>query len=156
MKLEYVKTSKDANTEKNDLAGNQVVKFIKNQEAFKFNIGDILIMQNRVWRTDKEEWVTKSTSYTTSTPTKYMYVFENEVGNRFSVGQYGNIVGIDQLKQKLAQYPKGTVFIARSEFGGYAQLQNVYTVLRPWAAMHGFELRLEQKKQGNTIIGSMF
>ena len=83
-------------------------------------------------------------------------VFENEVGNRFSVGQYGNIVGIDQLKQKLAQYPKGTVFIARSEFGGYAQLQNVYTVLRPWAAMHGFELRLEQKKQGNTIIGSMF
>jgi hypothetical protein len=82
--------------------------------------------------------------------------FEDEIGNEFSVGHHGNIVGIDQLKQKLAQYPKGTAFIARSEFGGYAQLQNVYDVLRPWAGMHGFELRLEQRKQGNMIIGSMF
>ena len=83
-------------------------------------------------------------------------VFDNDIGDRFSVGQYGNIVGIDRLKQKLAQYPKGTVFITRSEFGGYAELQNVYDVLYPWASINGFELHQEQKKQGNTIIGSMF
>jgi hypothetical protein len=83
-------------------------------------------------------------------------VFESEFGNVFSVGQYGRIVGIDQVKQKLAQYPKGTVFIAKSEFGGYGQLQNAYEVLRPWAAALGFEVRLQQKKPFNMVIDSMF
>jgi hypothetical protein len=78
MKLEYVKTAKDANTENNDLVNNQTVKFIKHQEHFKFNVGDILIMQRKGY--GDTEWVSERTSHITDTPTKYMYVFENELG----------------------------------------------------------------------------
>ena len=74
----------------------------------------------------------------------------------FSVGQYNNITGLDQLKQKLAQYPKGTVFTVRSDFAGYAQTQRVYESLRPLAAEHGFQLNVEQKEQFSRIFMSMF
>ena len=83
-------------------------------------------------------------------------VFVQQLEGMFSVGQYNNITGLDQLKQKLAQYPKGTVFTVRSDFAGYAQTQRVYESLRPLAAEHGFQLNVEQKEQFSRIFMSMF
>src|ERR1035437_2383731 len=76
-KLTYIKTKQDSDREARDSILNQTVKFIKHQEAFKFNIGDIVIMQ---YRNTDGSWRTKATSNATDAPTKFMYVFENEVG----------------------------------------------------------------------------
>ncbi|CAM6003914.1 unnamed protein product [Sphagnum balticum] len=55
---------------------NPVMRFLRNQEYYKFNVGDIVIKQNK-W-TYNGEWETKNTAV--GAPTKYMYVFENELG----------------------------------------------------------------------------
>jgi len=76
-KLEYIKTAEDIKREKRDLRDNQTVKFVKFQEAFKFNVGDIVIMQ---YKWSDGSWKTKKTFGATEVPVKFMYVFENEVG----------------------------------------------------------------------------
>src|ERR1039458_9087343 len=76
-KIKYVKTKEDSAREKGDLINNQTVKFIKCQEAFKFNIGDIVIMQ---YHWGENNWRTKTSSGAIGAPTKFMYVFENEIG----------------------------------------------------------------------------
>jgi hypothetical protein len=74
--LKYEKTDDDISREARDLLHNPAVRFIKHQESFRFNIGDILVMQ---YKYGDEEWLTKRAG-PTETPVKYMYVFENEVG----------------------------------------------------------------------------
>jgi hypothetical protein len=76
IKLKYIKTDDDIEREERDLHLNQTVRFVKYQEAFKFNIGDIVIMQYKC----AGGWRTKTTTGTTDVPVKFMYVFENEVG----------------------------------------------------------------------------
>jgi hypothetical protein len=81
MKLKYEKTKEDKDKEKFDLENDPILKFIKHQESFKFNIGDILVMYvNRSYDEDKPEWDIKTTSSTTNAPVKYIYAFENELG----------------------------------------------------------------------------
>ena len=75
-KLEYTKTPYDIKREAKDLIENQTVRFIKHQEAFKFNIGDILVMQCKYGG----QWVTRVSYGATGVPVKFMYVFENEIG----------------------------------------------------------------------------
>jgi hypothetical protein len=82
--------------------------------------------------------------------------FGEEPGDEFSVAQYGNIMGMEQLKQKLAQFPKGAAFTVKSTFGGYAKTQEVYNSLLPWAIEHGVELHVIQRKTDTMILGSMF
>ena len=87
-------------------------------------------------------------------------VYDNPVYNDayegyFDVGIHGRIGGIDSLKQKLTLYPRGTVFIIRSNPGSYDQLQSIYSTLRPWASQQGYELNLQQRKPGTMIINSM-
>ena len=76
-KLKYVRTPEDISKENRDSRDNQTVRFLKYQEAFRFNIGDIVIMQ---YNYNGHQWNTKTTSGGTDAPVKYMYVFENEVG----------------------------------------------------------------------------
>src|ERR1035437_5962556 len=75
MSLKYDKTQSDKNREGSDLRYNVIMKFLKQQENFKFNIGDILIKQTRY---GDDTWKTETTSL--EAPKKYMYVFENELG----------------------------------------------------------------------------
>lgn len=70
----YVKTKQDAQMEQRDLQSNPVMKYLRNQEALKFKVGDILIKQSK-WG---DKWKTDSTAI--GTPKKFMYVFENEMG----------------------------------------------------------------------------
>lgn len=83
-------------------------------------------------------------------------VFISQKGGMFTVGQFNNIIGIDELKQKLEQYPNGTGFTVKSTFGGYAQTQRVYEDLLPLAVEHGFKLSVEQRKQFGGVFISMF
>lgn len=78
MKLEYVKTADDAEREQSDIKTCPIQRYMKNQDQFRFNIGDILIKSTK-WYGGMREWHTECTAGT-GTPTKFMYVFENELG----------------------------------------------------------------------------
>jgi hypothetical protein len=77
MKLKYEKTPADKKREDSDMRHNPILRFLNNQEHFKFNIGDVLIKQ----RCDNAggEWKTELTPGV-NTPRKFMYAFENELG----------------------------------------------------------------------------
>ena len=77
MKLKYEKTASDSAREKSDLERSPIMRFLKHQEYYKFNIGDILVKQRRfthldAWKADVIPGV--------NSPKKFMYVFENELG----------------------------------------------------------------------------
>lgn len=78
--MKYDKTLEDARRETNDLRSNAIMRFLKQQDHFKFNIGDILIKQRKTYSRhgEPERWDTDCTSV--NSPKKYMYVFENELG----------------------------------------------------------------------------
>jgi len=62
------------------------MRWLLNQDAFKFTPGDILIKKTRSYsynphnRDRQEEWVTEVITKTTGAPKKYVYAFENKLG----------------------------------------------------------------------------
>lgn len=82
----YQKTPEDIRREENDLKTNAIMRWLQNQEAFKFNPGDILIKKNKVhkWGVShddtQDEWTIETTSSTVNAPKKYVYAFENKLG----------------------------------------------------------------------------
>lgn len=82
----YQKTQEDIRREENDLKTNAIMRWLQNQEAFKFNPGDILIKKNKVYRwgashvNAQDEWTIETTSPTVNAPKKYVYAFENKLG----------------------------------------------------------------------------
>lgn len=85
-KQKYIKTKEDCNTEAYDLRNNQVMKYLRNPDAFKFTVGDILIKKTRsfIKKSDlherEEVWVTEKINNFSDAPKKYLYAFENELG----------------------------------------------------------------------------
>lgn len=79
--LVYEKSVGDADREKQDFNENPIMKYLRYQDHFKFNVGDILIKQTR-WYSHHSGTMGEWTSETTQlgVPKKYMYVFENELG----------------------------------------------------------------------------
>lgn len=77
MKLTYKKTHADRAREVSDITHSPIMRFLKHQDYFKFNIGDVLIKQTRI--TLHSEWETE-VIMGVNAPKKYMYVFENELG----------------------------------------------------------------------------
>lgn len=77
MKLKYDKTWSDQAREAHDLKTSPIMRFLKHQDYYKFNVGDILIKQ-RKWSYNSE-WETECITGVQA-PKKYMYVFENELG----------------------------------------------------------------------------
>lgn len=78
---EYKKTPSDEGRELNDLKNSPIMRFIKNQDMFKFRVGDILVKQvaNYANGWDKEpDW--KTSLHVIGAPKKYQYLFENELG----------------------------------------------------------------------------
>jgi hypothetical protein len=78
--LKYTKSKDDKQHEERDLKGSPVMRYLRNQEALKFNVGDIVVKQtgyqkdaagNQIWKTDTTP---------IGAPKKFMYVFENELG----------------------------------------------------------------------------
>jgi hypothetical protein len=76
MMIKYEKTPDDISREKSDLKSSPIMRFLRNQEYFKFNIGDVLIKQTR-WGSERD-WKTDQTGV--GSPKKFIYVFENELG----------------------------------------------------------------------------
>lgn len=77
MKLKYEKSLDDRAREISDVKRNPICRFLKNQEVFKFNVGDIVIKQKR--HSMNDTWETEVIPGVRA-PRKFMYVFENEVG----------------------------------------------------------------------------
>lgn len=83
---EYEKTDDDKRREENDLRSNPLMRWLQNQDAFKFNPGDILIKKNRSYSYNhhanvrEDKWVTEAINKNTGAPKKYVYAFENKLG----------------------------------------------------------------------------
>ena len=82
----YEKTKEDDIREKSDLESNPIMRWLQNQDAFKFNVGDILIKKTlrRSWNPQShnhtETWDTEVITKNTGAPRKYVYAFENKLG----------------------------------------------------------------------------
>jgi hypothetical protein len=83
--MDFKLTQKELDEFKQDEAVNPVIKYLKNKESVKFNIGDVLIRQ--VARYDYAgphgrtlKWTTDNVSNVSNAPKKFVYVFENEFG----------------------------------------------------------------------------
>lgn len=48
----------------------------------------------------------------------------------------------ERLQQKMAQYPKGTLFQIDARFKDYDAIQRFFTELEPWTASHGYLLQI--------------
>lgn len=75
--IEYKKTAADDVREKSDLERSPIMRFLKHQDYYKFNVGDILVKQTRS-NYLRDDWVTEKN--VVGSPRKYVYVFENELG----------------------------------------------------------------------------
>ena len=79
MSLKYEKTALDAHRERNDMAQNPIMLFLKHKEQFRFNVGDILVKEvNFNGNQEPENWQVEKNHI--GSPQKFMYVFENELG----------------------------------------------------------------------------
>lgn len=61
----------------------------------------------------------------------------DEIGEQFMPGGT-----IERLKQKMAEYPKGTLFQIDARSEGYDAVQRFFNELRPWTSDHGYLLRI--------------
>jgi hypothetical protein len=77
--------------------------------------------------------------------TRFLITFRDPVSDEtaesFGIGNWYHPGSIDRLKQKMTQYPKGSVFMLDSRFKEKRRAKRVYGELRPWALRHGFDLR---------------
>lgn len=82
----YDKTQEDDRREESDLKNNSIMRWLQNQDAFKFNPGDILIKKTKNYnynahtRSQDHTWHTEVITKATSAPKKYIYAFENKLG----------------------------------------------------------------------------
>jgi len=82
----YEKTKQDESREESDLKNNAIMRWLQNQDAFKFNPGDIIIKKTKSYnynphnRERSEEWVTEVITKATGAAKKYVYAFENKLG----------------------------------------------------------------------------
>jgi hypothetical protein len=74
------KTPGDSKKEKLDLERNVILRFLANQDYYKFKPGDILVKKEAEYQNDNTiKWVTEE-NWKSETPQKYVYAFENELG----------------------------------------------------------------------------
>lgn len=82
----YVKTQEDQNREASDLKTNAVMRWLLNQDAFKFNPGDVLIKKQKRYGYNPQthsqtfDWEIEVITKATGAPKKYVYCFENQLG----------------------------------------------------------------------------
>ena len=66
----------------------------------------------------------------------------NQVAERVWMDGYSGVIGtMGRLKQKMAQYPKGSVFKLDTRFKERALAESFYGELKPWAVERGFDLQ---------------
>jgi hypothetical protein len=65
----------------------------------------------------------------------------DQIAERFDVDDYP-VGSMDRLKQKMAQYPKGTRFQLDGRIEEPGRVRRIYEEIQPWAAEHGFDLRV--------------
>lgn len=82
--MDFKLTQKELNEFKHDETVNPVIKYFKNKDAVKFNIGDVLVRQVARWEYSPHgnvaKWATDKVSSVSNAPKKFVYVFENEFG----------------------------------------------------------------------------
>jgi|GEM_PF-6481285 len=102
-------SQKDKDSIKYQDENNAIVRYLRNQDHLRFQIGDVLVRQKKSWRqTDKEVWETETVSSVSKAPKKFVYVAENQYG----VGY------IKQLKANGKGFTEGDVIcLANIEFG---------------------------------------
>lgn len=102
-------SQKDKDSIKYQDENNPVVKYLRNQDHLRFQIGDVLVRQKRSWRSpEKEIWETETVSNVSKAPKKFVYVAENQ----FGVGY------IKQLRANGKGFTDGeAICLANIEFG---------------------------------------
>lgn len=60
-----------------------------------------------------------------------------EIADRFMPGGT-----IERLEQKMAEYPRGTLFQIDARSKGYDAVQRFFNELRPWTSDHEYLLRI--------------
>lgn len=75
MTIKYEKTPVDLQIEQHDLETNMVLKHLRNLNAYKYNIGDVLIREDKTYDNTWKVHLAQC-----GLPYKYVYVFENELG----------------------------------------------------------------------------
>jgi hypothetical protein len=64
-----------------------------------------------------------------------------DLPGKFEIAQYPSVVGLGRFEQKLAQYPRGTVFVLYSIYLDHQVAQSVFDKLKPWIKEHGYDLK---------------
>jgi hypothetical protein len=69
----------------------------------------------------------------------------DEFNEKVGIANYFSVIGtVDRLKNKMAQYPKGSIFTIESSYNARNTVQRVYDELKPWAAEQGLELQVRR------------
>lgn len=137
--MKYEMTKEDKQRIESDLQHNTVIRFLRQQENNKFNIGDILVKETRVHEykipVEDQKWAVHKTPI--GAPVKYMYVHENE----YSVGY------VKQLRADGTGFTSSTTCLANID------LDSTRFVLDPEYADH-LMLNPDEKFEYNNIHAS--
>jgi hypothetical protein len=73
---------------------------------------------------------------------RYDAPYGDRTADRFSIAAYREVIGtLDRLKQKLSQYPKGTVFHLDTRGKDREAAVRIYRELKAWAQSSGFDVQ---------------
>jgi hypothetical protein len=73
--MKLTKTKTDEKKEANDLKNDPTLIFIANVNAYKFNVGDVLIKKIKAWDDNGEKKVWDLETDNIGCPVKYVYAF---------------------------------------------------------------------------------
>ena len=91
------------------------------------------------------QWTLQSMSNVGTAPTSVMFGFRDPsfsgLTEEFTLGSCP-ANSMDRLKEKMAQYPKGTIFQLDARDKQPHQVKRIYDQLAPWVSSHGYKLQL--------------
>jgi hypothetical protein len=64
---------------------------------------------------------------------------------QIGIANYFSVIGtVDRLKNKMSQYPKGSIFTIESSYNSRDTVQRIYDELKPWVAEQDFGLQVHR------------
>lgn len=69
----------------------------------------------------------------------------DEFNEKVGIANYFSVIGtVDRLKNKMSQYPKGSIFTIESSYNSRNTVQRIYDELKPWVAEQDFGLQVHR------------
>jgi hypothetical protein len=140
---EYEKTKADTIREQNDLTNSPIMRFIKNQDLFKFRVGDVLVKQVAYYPNGYDkgaEW--KTSMHVIGAPKKYQYLFENELGIGYIRQLKADGSALNSTLMCMANFdPNNTRFIIDPDYVDHLLLsdgEEKFEAANEWLAKRAF------------------